>query len=78
MKREINTYLADSTRQSSARYLDPLVFWADKKDVYPNLFLLALKVLPVPATSLLSEQIFSTSGQIGTKGRINLAVPTME
>ncbi len=36
-------------------YLDPLVFWAAKAGVYPCLFHLGLKMMSVPATSVLSE-----------------------
>ena len=40
-------------------YLDPLFYWAQKAHVYPNLFQVAIKALAVPATSVLSEQVFS-------------------
>ena len=59
-------------------YLNPLQFWSDKRSTYPMLYKLALKMLAVPATSILSEQVFSGAGQIATKGRIQLSAKTLE
>ena len=43
------------TIRTQQEYLDPLVFWGAKAGVYPCLFHLGLKMMSVPATSVLSE-----------------------
>jgi hypothetical protein len=65
---EIMCYVNDRELiESTPRYLDPIAYWFDKRVSFPNLFLAALKALSVPATSVLSEQIFSGAGNISTK-----------
>ena len=59
-------------------WLDPMAFWSAKAGVYPCLFRLALKMMSVPATSVLSEQVFSGAGRISTKERSLLAHKTIE
>jgi hypothetical protein len=64
--------------RKGSRYLDPLVFWYEKRGIYKKLYRLALKVLSVPSTSILSEQTFSGAGRISTKERISLGKSTIE
>lgn len=52
--------------RTQARYLDPLIFWYEKRDVYKRLSKLAIRMLSVPSTSVLSEQCFSGAGRIAT------------
>ena len=35
--------------------MDPLYYWASKRHTFPCLYEIALKILAVPATSVLSE-----------------------
>jgi len=41
---------------------DVLAWWKSQKDIYPKLSLLAKTILAIPATSALSERVFSTAG----------------
>lgn len=77
--KEMNVYEAESQMyRRNPDYLDPLEFWKQKRDIFPSLFKVALKVLPVPATSVLSEQVFSGAGRIATSERIQLSAATVE
>lgn len=46
---------------------DPLTWWKNRANVFPYLSRLAKKYLCVPATSVLSERIFSRGGKVITK-----------
>uniref|UniRef100_A0A182NC58 HAT C-terminal dimerisation domain-containing protein n=1 Tax=Anopheles dirus TaxID=7168 RepID=A0A182NC58_9DIPT len=52
---------------------NPLLWWQQRKNIYPNLFELVIKYLNVPATSVPCERIFSKAGQILTERRNRLA-----
>ncbi len=58
--------------------LDPIEFWVSRAGQYPCLFELACKSLAVPATSVLSEQVFSTAGRVSTRDRSMLEARTVE
>lgn len=76
---EMDTYEMESQQwKKGKRYLNPMVFWHEKKGAYPNLYKLALKVLAIPSTSVLSEQVFSGAGRISTKERMSLGKSTIE
>ena len=64
--------------ENTGRYIDPLAYWFDKRSTLPQLFNAAMKVLSVPATSVLSEQVFSGAGNISCKQRSRLGVGTIE
>lgn len=51
---------------------DPLQWWKANEDEFPRLAKLARKVLCVPATSVSSERLFSSSGNIQTVFRCSL------
>jgi hypothetical protein len=56
MIEEMNSYELDSKKwRSGSKYLNPLVFWYEKRHTYPNLYKMALKFLAIPSTSVLSE-----------------------
>lgn len=77
--KEISDYIneRDAIRRNPL-FLDPLVFWFERRALYPHLFQVALKALGVPATSVLSEQCFSKAGHISTSGRTRLEAETVE
>lgn len=53
---EIEMYLNERAGiEKTDRYVDPLAYWFDKRNTLPTLFNAAMKVLSVPATSVLSE-----------------------
>lgn len=51
---------------------NPLVWWSQRKAIYPRLYNLALKRLCITATSVPCERIFSKAGQIVTEKRSRL------
>jgi hypothetical protein len=51
---------------------NPLIWWRDRKTKYPLLSELARALLCIPATSVPSERVFSTAGDILTSQRANL------
>lgn len=54
------------------RSKNPLDFWKQHKNTFPELYTLQLKYLCVPATSVPSERVFSKSGQITNDRRNRL------
>lgn len=51
---------------------DPLIWWREHESSLPLLAVLARKYLCVPATSVPSERVFSTAGDILTAQRASL------
>ncbi|UYV63756.1 hypothetical protein LAZ67_2005522 [Cordylochernes scorpioides] len=51
------------------RRMDPLVWWHERKTIFPDLFLLMQKRLCIPATSVPCERLFSKAGNICTQKR---------
>ena len=72
---EVQRYLTDPPLPWTA---DPLAYWTDHKNVYPNLYVLAIKFLCMPATSVPSERVFSKCGEIVCKKRNRLKPSTVE
>lgn len=51
---------------------DPIKYWVDRKNVYPNLFQLVLRRFLIPATSVPCKRIFSKTGAIMTERKNRL------
>ena len=51
---------------------NPLTWWRQNNERYPSLAILAKKYLCIPATSVPSERVFSTAGDIVTAERSQL------
>lgn len=69
MKSELLRYKSEATIPLDQR---PLEWWSVHSFVFPNLCKLALKYLCIPATSVPSEQLFSTAGNIVSNKRASL------
>ncbi|XP_054737948.1 E3 SUMO-protein ligase ZBED1-like [Anastrepha obliqua] len=52
---------------------DPIHWWKKESVKYPLLSMLARRYLPIPSTSLESERLFSTAGDIVTEKRNSLS-----
>ena len=66
---ELDSFLSEKTLGVKE---NPLKWWQQRKNIYPNLFELVKKYLSVPATSVPCERIFSKAGQISTERRNRL------
>ncbi|XP_026284719.2 zinc finger BED domain-containing protein 4-like [Frankliniella occidentalis] len=75
IQEEIDKYLNLELIDPTA---DAYAWWRANKDLFPNLFKLALKYLGIPASSLTSEREFSKAGQIVTVRRANLKPLTVK
>lgn len=56
----------------------PLQYWKDTSDQFPKLSKIAMEYLSIPATSVKSEQNFSTAGQLMRDRRTNLSSETID
>ncbi|QQP35181.1 Uncharacterized protein FKW44_023335 [Caligus rogercresseyi] len=72
---ELNLYL---TEQPVNKYVMPLLWWHSNRMKYPLLSKLAFKYLSVQATSVSSERLFSTAGQILNDRRNRLSESNAE
>lgn len=59
--RELDKYMDEEYLE---RQKDPLLWWKERKALYPRVYKLALKRLCIVATSVPCERIFSATGQI--------------
>lgn len=66
---EVDKYLSEVILD---RRQDPLIWWRQRKDVYPRLYKIMLKHLCITATSVPCERIFSKLGQIINEKRSRL------
>ncbi|KIJ10079.1 hypothetical protein PAXINDRAFT_86563, partial [Paxillus involutus ATCC 200175] len=57
---------------------DPLKFWESKRKSYPTIFAIALDHLPIQASAVPCEQIFSSSAETDTKKRNRISPTLME
>lgn len=67
---EVEQYLQEPLLLRTA---DPLMWWKERKSVYPRLYELAMKKLCIVGTSVPSERVFSKAGQVVTEKRSRLS-----
>ena len=67
---EVDRYIAESPEKLDCK--NPLTWWKSRDSCYKYLPLLAQKALSVTATSVASERIFSTAGNIINEKRSRL------
>ncbi|CAF1099236.1 unnamed protein product [Didymodactylos carnosus] len=62
----------DLKLQQDEKYLNPLSFWKQNEQTYPNLAKLAKRYFSITCSSAAVERQFSAAGQIITQRRSNL------
>ncbi len=74
---ELSAFVDDGVwiplNDDEGNFLNPLDWWRDNATTYPNLALLALEYLAIPATSAPSERVFSRAGKLLTMKRASLS-----
>lgn len=70
LEEEVNAFLALPLQPLQSC---PYTWWLSNKQVYPNIFNIALKYLSPPSSSVYSERAFSEAGNISTETRSRLA-----
>ena len=71
----MNAYLSES---NASRHSNPLLYWKEKQASWPLLATLARKYLAPPCTTVPSEKLFSTAGNIVTDKRTRLDAEKVE
>ena len=66
IEHELVTYKSEDSMPLNS---DPLLWWRNHESKYPLLATLAKKYLCIPATSVASERVFSTAGDLVTAQR---------
>lgn len=72
---ELDRYIAEPLLK---RTEDPLVWWNERKLIYPKLYQLVCRRLCVVATSVPCERIFSKAGMVLTERRSRLTTDKVE
>lgn len=70
---EIENYRIDEETNT-----DPIKFWLLKKDMYPNLYKVAIHILSINTTNVGAENLFSRSGHVCSKKRTSLTPTHLE
>jgi len=68
---------AEDSSLSTAHLSDPLRFWADRKNIYDKLSLVAEDTTSAPASQAYVERVFSVCGML-TTGRRNRMTKALE
>ena len=64
LKTEINSYVSQPTINHLANENEVLAWWNCNKEQFPNINILAKKLLETPASSVYSERLFSEAGNV--------------
>lgn len=72
---ELETYLTCRRVRSKVNVIE---WWRNHADQYPKLAIIARKILPIQATSVASERLFSEAGDVDTKSRNRLSDESVE
>lgn len=75
VREEVTSYKATGCIPVDA---DPLAWWKSNEHKYPHIAKLAQRYLPVQDTSVPSERVFSTVGNIVTASRSRLAAENVD
>ena len=75
LRHELDLYLGGPV---AAQHVNPLSFWIEHKERYPNLYIVARQLLCVPSSSVPSESLFSTAGDTLTKKRNRMSEESLE
>lgn len=73
---EVDTYI--NVQFISTENINVFDWWIERKEMFPNLFKLAIKIHSIPASSMQSERTFSRSGMTVSDQRTNLEPRTVE
>lgn len=68
---ELGIYLSSPVVSFDPKF-DPIQTWKESRNVYPNLYKIAMKYLGLVATSVPSERLFSKAGATITQSRNRL------
>ena len=71
----VNAYLSET---NAPRHSNPLLYWKEKQATWPLLVTLARKYLAPPCTTVPSERLFSTAGNVVTDKRTRLDAKKVE
>lgn len=72
---EVRQYIEEAP---IARSSDPLMYWQKRESAFPRLSILAKKYLSLVATSVPSERVFSTAGQLISARRSRLSTNNVQ
>ncbi|KAG2467642.1 ZBED1 protein, partial [Polypterus senegalus] len=75
VQEEVSKYRASGCLSLEA---DPLLWWKGHEATYPHIAKLAKRYLCIPATSVASERVFSTAGDIVTATRSVLSAENVD
>ena len=73
IRAEIISYKEEECLPLNSKVSDPLLWWQARQDKFPFLSKYAKRLLGVPATSVASERVFSTAGDVVTAQRACLS-----
>ena len=63
-EQKISSFTNETQQTKCSKKIDSLNWWFENKKRYPRLYILSLKYLCIPATSVASERVFSKGGEI--------------
>ncbi|EIW63229.1 hATC-domain-containing protein, partial [Trametes versicolor FP-101664 SS1] len=76
-KGELDRYLADPSLDVD-KDADTVLWWSKHVDSFPTLARMALDILPIPASSVASERLFSSAKEVATSRRSRLGSDVFE